>query len=116
MNIIGVQLLLLFFGLFMVYVVYVHWRKKSMGGKVFGSWVALWLVFLVFTLFPKLLEPLIKELFIVRVMDLGMIGAFMVLTFITVENNLKISKYEKELEILVRRLAIGNAEKGLKKK
>ncbi len=57
-------------------------------------------------MFPKVLEPLMRELFIVRVMDLGMIGTFMILTYVTVENNIKIKNLEKTIEKLVRRIAI----------
>lgn len=108
MNIIGVQLILLFFGIFMLYVLFLYWRKRSISHLYFLLWVIVWVVFVLITLFPKFLEPLIKDLFIVRVMDLGMIGAFMLLTFLTVENNIKIKKYEEQLENLVRKIAIMN--------
>ena len=49
-----------------------------------------------------------KELFIVRMMDLGMIGTFMILTYVTVENNIKIKKYEEQLEKIVRKISIKN--------
>jgi len=111
MNIIGVQLVLLFFGFFMMYVLYTHWRKKNIGKAVFIGWLGLWLIFLIFTMFPEILEPLIKELFIVRVMDLGMIGSFMILTYVTIENNIKIKRYEKEIEAIVRKLAIQNGKR-----
>ena len=108
MNIIGVQLILLAFGFFMVYVLYLHWQKKNISNKMFGIWEAVWLVFIFFSLFPKFLEPVIRDLFIVRVMDLGMIVAFMVLTYVTVENNIKIKKYEDQIEKLVRGIAVKN--------
>ena len=106
MNILGVQLILIAFACFMVYVLYLHWRKKNISNKMFGAWLMIWLVFILFAFFPTLLAPVIKDLFIVRVMDLGMIGAFMVLTYITVENNIKIKKYEDQLEEVVRKMSI----------
>jgi len=106
MTIIGVQLILIAFALFMVYVLYLHWRKGNVSNKMFGVWGLIWLVFGVFSLFPVLLAPLIKELFIVRVMDLGMIMAFMVLAYVTIENNIKIKKYEDDIEKLVRKKAL----------
>jgi len=57
-------------------------------------------------MFPKTLEPLMKELFIVRVMDLGMIGTFMILTYVTIENNIKIKNLEDKIEKLVRKIAV----------
>jgi len=106
MNIIGVQLVLLAFSSFMVYVLYLHWRKKNISNKMFVFWILIWLSFTFFAIFPNTLEPLIRELFIVRVMDLGMIGAFMILTYVTIENNIKMKEYEKQLEKLVRNRAL----------
>lgn len=106
MSIIGVQLVLIAFACFMVYVLFLHWKKKNVSNKMFGVWLLIWSVFIVFAFFPTLLAPIIKDLFIVRVMDLGMIVAFMVLTYVTVENNIKIKKYEDQLEELVRKIAL----------
>jgi len=106
MNIVSLQLILLSFALFMVYVQFTHWKRKSITVLTFVVWMFIWFVFVFFTFFPKILEPLLKELFVVRVMDLGMIGAFMILTYLTIENNVKIKKYEEQLGKLVRKLAI----------
>ncbi|MCK9273416.1 DUF2304 domain-containing protein [Candidatus Gracilibacteria bacterium] len=111
MTIIGVQLILIGFALFMVYVLYLHWRKRNVSNKMFGVWSLIWLVFVFFSIFPTLLAPLLKELFIVRVMDLGMIVAFMILTYVTIENNIKIKKYEEQLEKLVRKIALKGNQK-----
>lgn len=102
MNIIFLQLVLLCFALFMLYFLFLHWKKKDINNLTFFIWLSLWVGFLFITFFPQKLEPLLKNLFIVRVMDLAMILAFMVLIYLTFENNIKIKKYEKNLEKLVR--------------
>lgn len=112
MNIIGVQLILCFFALFMVYVLFLHWKKKNISNKFFSLWLFIWIVFLFFTFFPDILRPLIKELFIVRVMDLGMIGAFMILTYVSIENNIKIKRMEIQMEKLVRKIATKKIQSG----
>ena len=106
MNIIGVQLILIFFGLFMLYVSFVYWKRKSFTNTTFGLWMVIWLVFLMFSLFPKILEPLLKELFFIRAMDFGMIVAFMILTYLTIDNNVRIKKYENKMEKIVRSMAV----------
>ncbi len=111
MNIIGVQLILLFFAIFMVYVLYVHWKKQHIPSKVFVVWLIVWFSFTFFVFFPSILQPLIRDLFIIRVMDLGMIGAFMILTYLTIVNNIQIGIHQKEMEELVRKLAIANHQK-----
>jgi hypothetical protein len=106
MKIIFLQIILLCFALFMLYTLFLHWKKKNITNIIFGFWVFVWVVFLFFNFCPQILEPLLKELFVVRVMDLGMIGAFMILTYLTVENNIKIKKYEELTEKLVRKISV----------
>ncbi len=106
MRIIYLQILLLFFALFMVYSLYLHWKRKNISTRMFTFWLVLFSLFIFITFFPKVLEPLLKELFIVRVMDLGMIVTFMILTYVTIENNIKIKNLENTIEKLVRKIAI----------
>jgi len=105
-NIIGVQLLLIFFGLFMLYVSFLYWTRRLFTKITFISWLVIWIGFLFFSIFPNVLKPLLVELFFVRAMDFGMIVAFMILTFLTIENNVRIKSHEDKLEKLVRELAI----------
>lgn len=112
MNVIFLQILLIAFALVMVYSLFLHWKKKNVSNKFFISWLIIFVVFVFLALFPKLLEPLIKELFIVRVMDLGMIGTFMILTYVTVENNIKIRNLEDKIEKLVRKITVKKVKSG----
>jgi len=97
---------LLAFAILMVYSLFLHWKKKDISNNLFFFWVFIFLVFVFIAVFPKILEPLLKELFLVRVMDLGMIGTFMILTYVTIENNIKIKNLETKIEKLVRRIAL----------
>jgi len=106
MNIITLQIVLLAFAMFMMYSLFLHWKKKNISNKMFIGWLTIFALFVFITFFPKFLEPLLKELFIVRVMDLGMIGAFMILTYVSIENNIKIKKMEREIEKLVRKISL----------
>ena len=112
MNIITLQLVLLAFALLMIYSLFLHWKKKNISDKFFISWLLVFVVFVFLAIFPKLLEPLMKELFIVRVMDLGMVGTFMILTYITIENNIKIKNLENKIEKLIGKLAVKRITKG----
>lgn len=114
MSILGIQLILVFFGTFMFYLTFIYWKKKLMTTLTFFVWIFIWLVFLFLSLFPKMLEPLTRELFIIRAMDFGMIVAFMILTFLTVDNNVRIKKYENQLEKVVREIAIKKVKKAKK--
>jgi len=106
MNIITLQIVLLAFALLMTYSLFLHWKKKNISNNFFFTWLTIFFVFIFLAMFPKVLEPLMRELFIVRVMDLGMIGTFMILTYITIENNIKIKNLEEKIEKLVRKLSV----------
>jgi len=106
MNIITLQIVLLAFAIFMMYSLFLHWKKKNISNKSFIFWLVIFSLFVFITFSPKILTPLLKELFIVRVMDLGMIGTFMILTYVSIENNIKIKKMEKEMEKLVRKISL----------
>jgi len=108
MNIITLQIVLLAFAILMMYSLFLHWKKKNISNNLFLFWMFIFCLFVFIAFFPKILEPLLKELFIVRVMDLGMIGTFMILTYISIENNIKIKKLETQMEKLVRKIAIKN--------
>jgi len=92
----------------MIYSLFLHWKKKNISNKLFFFWIVIFSLFIFIAIFPKVLEPLLKELFLVRVMDLGMIGTFMILTYVTIENNIKIKNLETKIEKLVRKIAIKN--------
>ncbi len=111
MNVITLQLVLLAFALLMIYSLFLHWKKKNISDKFFFSWLIIFVVFVFLAMFPKILEPLMKELFIIRVMDLGMIGTFMILTYVTIENNIKIKNLESKMEKMIRKIAIEKIKK-----
>ncbi len=111
MNIITLQIVLLAFALLMTYSLFLHWKKNNISSKFFFTWLIIFVVFIFIAMFPKVLEPILKELFIVRVMDLGMIGTFMILTYVTIENNIKIKNLENKMEKLIRKIAIKKIDK-----
>ena len=111
MNIIGVQLILIFFALVMIYKHFLHWKKNEISKLTYYFWIISWIGLITITVFPRFFERLLIKPFFVRVMDFGMVGAFMVLTYLTYENNVRIKKYDKQLEKLVRKLAIKNCKR-----
>ena len=111
MKITELQILLLGFVLLMMYSLFLHWKKHEISKIVFYTWGIVFAVFVSLTMFPNFLEPFLKELFIVRVMDLAMIGTFMILTYIANENNIKIKSLEKTIEKLVRKISLEKFKK-----
>jgi hypothetical protein len=111
MNIIGVQLIVFVFSFFMLYNVYLYWRKGEIGGRGAMVWVVIWGGLLFITFFPKFIEPLIKELFFVRMFDLGTVAALIILAYVMFENHVRINRLQKQIAILVSKIAVKNVKK-----
>lgn len=105
MNILGVQIIAILFAIFMVYVAFLHWKRKDIDGGEIFFWVILWLGFIVITLFPDLLQIITKKLFFTRVMDFLMVAAFMILAFLGFQNHVSNRRMERKIEELVRKEA-----------
>jgi len=109
MNILGIQIIAILFAFFMIYVVFLHFKKKDLEvGEAF-FWILLWLGFIIVTLFPGILENIIEKLFIARVMDFLMVVAFMILAFLGFQNYVSNKKTQKKIEEIVREEAIRDA-------
>lgn len=106
MNIVGVQLIVCAFGFLMLYNLFLHWKKKDIGGRGALAWVLLWGGLVWITLYPKSIEPFIKELFFIRVFDFAAVVALIILTYVMFENHIRINKMQQEMEKLVRKLAV----------
>jgi len=102
MNILGVQIIAILFAIFMIYVAFLHWKRKDFNGGEIFFWIALWLGFIFITLFPNILQSITKLLFFTRVMDLLMVIAFMILAFIGFQNYVSNRRMEKKIEELIR--------------
>lgn len=105
MNILGVQIIAILFAIFMIYVAFLHWKKKEINGGEIFFWLTLWLGFIAVTLFPKILQDVTEFLFFARAMDLLMIIAFMILAFLGFQNYVANRRMERKIEELVRKEA-----------
>lgn len=105
MSIVGVQLIVSVFSFFMLYNVYLYWRKNEIGLRGASAWIIIWGGLLVITFFPKFIEPLVKEMFFVRLFDLATVAALVILAYVMFENHIRINKLQKQMEKIVRRLS-----------
>lgn len=99
------------FAVFMLYVAFTHYKRGNVAKSEFYLWCIIWLLFIYFALFPKILDPLLSRLFVTRAMDLLMIAAFMVLAYLGFQNHVSIKALQRELEKLTRARAVANAKK-----
>lgn len=110
-SILGVQIIAVLFAIFMIYVAFLHFKRKDINGGEIFFWTFLWLGFIVITLFPNILQNLTKLLFFTRVMDLLMVAAFMILAFLGFQNHVSNRRMEKKIEELVRKEATKEIKK-----
>jgi hypothetical protein len=106
MNILGVQIIGILFAMFMIYVSFLNWKKSDISRSEMSFWLLLWIIFILITLFPKILQGLSTFLVFTRVMDLLMVIAFMILTIIGYMNHISNRELEKKIERLVKNQAI----------
>jgi len=105
-KILGIQILGILFGFFMMYYTFLHYKRKEFTIKEYGFWFVFWALFVVITLFPQILDPLLATLNIARALDFFIIAGFLFLIFITVYTYTIVRKNQKKLEEVVRQIAL----------
>ena len=95
----------------MLYLTFVHFKRRNLGTIEFIFWVTAWCTVLFFALFPRILDPLITRLFVTRVLDLVMLAGFVILSYLGFQNHIGIKDLQKRVEQLVRNQAIKDAKK-----
>ena len=103
---IPLQFFSVLFGLFMLYMLRVHFKKGHFEKIEFQIWLTIWIGFIIFAIFPQILQPITQQLHISRVFDSLILIAFMIITLMTYFNRVSIRKLEKKLERTVRDTAI----------
>jgi len=106
----GIQLMGLIFGLFMIYITFLHFKRNEFTMNEAGFWAILWTAFLVVTLIPQILNPIMEKLSIARTMDLFIILGFMFLITANFYTYGVVRKVQKRTENIVREIAIKKAK------
>jgi hypothetical protein len=106
----GIQLVATLFALFMIYVAFLHYKRKNMQTFELVYWIITWLTVIYLALFPKSLDPLIKKFFVARALDLIMLFGFMIMAYLGFANHMGVKSLQRDIEILVRKLALKNAK------
>ena len=101
----GIQLFGLFFGLFMVYYSFLHFKRNEFTIKEFSFWLLLWLAFIYVALFPEALDFIVKNLSLSRTMDFFIIIGFMVLIAMFFYTYTLVRINQRKLEEIVRKIA-----------
>ncbi|HAU99230.1 MAG TPA: hypothetical protein DCW55_03290 [Candidatus Pacebacteria bacterium] len=108
---ITLQVISVVFGLFMLYWIRVHFRRKHFSIYEYSGWMTIWLLFVYLAIFPQTVQGIIETMHISRVFDLLVIIALMIIVFLSMQNRIAIRRLEKKIEVLVRDRAIQHTKK-----
>lgn len=108
-----IQIIASIFGLIMVYLSFLHYKRKEFNRYQFVIWELLWIGFVVITWLPDRFNFITERLGIGRAFDLFAIIAFVIVLFLTFHNYLLITRLEKRTERGVRDEALSKLPKDI---
>lgn len=100
-TLLGIQVLSVLFALFMIYIIRIHHQRGNLDNREYIFWMSCWILFIIFALFPGILTPAITTLKIVRVLDLLMVVAFMILTYLAFSDHMAIRDIYRQIGRIV---------------
>src|SRR3989344_9033410 len=104
------QLGLFCFGLYMLFWVFLVYKKRIIFVNELIVWSLIWLFFLASILFPDLLEKITYRLGVVRVLDLIMVLSFVALWITSYKNYVDNQQIKKKFSDFVRQEAIKGSD------
>jgi hypothetical protein len=113
----GVQILGLLFGLVMIYLTFLYYKRANYDRRGFIFWFVIWIGFIFLAMFPKTLYGIMEILKINRTADFFYISGFLFFSVVLFYIYNITKKNQKQLEILIRKIAFKEAseEKSRKK-
>lgn len=106
MEIFGIQIIGIFFGLLIAYFSFLNYKRKEFTLKEFVVWIFIGFVFVLFSGVPSLVYPLSNIISLQRPLDMFIIFGFMFLIGALLYTYSVVRKTQKKLEQLVMKLAI----------
>ena len=104
--VLGIQIAGFLFGLFIIYYSFLNYKRKEFTIKEFLFWIFLWMVFITLSLFPFILDPIIKPLGFFRAFDFFIMSGFLFLIAAIFYTYTIVRKTQKKVETIVRTLAM----------
>ncbi len=98
-------------GLAAIHLTYLYYKRMNFTKKELYFWLTIWIGFILVTLFPRVMQPMVGYLGLQRSMDLIMIIAFVIVFALTFHNYVANRKIMDKVEKLVRELALQGLDK-----
>mgnify|MGYP001584907129 CR=1 FL=1 len=103
---IGIQIVGTLFSIFMMYYMFLHFKRKEFTAKEFIFWIVFWGSFIMLILFPQILDPLLIQVGIARALDFFIIVGFLFLISISIYTYTIVRKNQRKVEEIVREIAM----------
>ena len=97
--ILGIQIIGILFSLFMIYLTFLHQKRKEFNITECFFWTSSWSVFMIIAIYPKILAPFVNGLELSRTMDLLTIFGFLFVIGVLFYTYLSLKKTNKKIEI-----------------
>ena len=108
--ILGLQLIAIFFGLSLIYLALLNYRRNEIDRSEFISWTIIWSLTLLIVVFPDLLRSFAQRFFITRLFDLMVVGGFVLVIFMVARIYVRTRRMEKKFEEFIRKEALINVK------
>ena len=105
-KILGIQIVGFLFGLFIIYYSFLNYKRKEFTIKEFLFWIFLWVIFIIFSLFPFILDPIIKPLGFFRAFDFFIMSGFLFLIAAIFYTYTVVRRTQRQIEKVVREIAM----------
>jgi len=110
--VLGKQVFGIVFGAFMLYMSFLQWKKRQFTLNEFVFWSVFASAFSLISLFPDVINPITAALKLERKLDLFIILGFMFLIAATFYSYRIVRNTQKQLEELVRQIALEKIDTG----
>jgi len=103
----GIQVLGVLFGLFMLYLTFLNGKRKEFTSKESIFWILIWAIFIFISTLPSSLDFLVRDIIgLSRPLDFFIIAGFMFLIGSIYYTYTIVRKNQNRIEEIVRKLAI----------
>lgn len=110
----GIQILGVFFGVFMAYFSFVYFKRREFSLGVLIFWEVLWLALIFVSIFPHSTNFFLQQLGLIRAMDLFMVLGFIIAFGLLFYNYVVVQRLRKKMEKVVRKEALRGIKSKLK--
>ena len=110
-KILGIQITGFLFGLFFLYYSFLNYKRREFTAKEFAFWIFAWGIFILISLFPSALDPIVKIGGFFRALDVLIVSGFLFLIAAIFYTYTLTRKTQKQVEEIVRAVAIKKIKK-----